>query len=92
MTITGPYEFRLYSQSSEDIETIRKVGLEPTRVIFNDGSVPVTGVVDGERATVLTVRSTIERKRNTPYDAPDAERDAFAERVAAALNAADPTQ
>jgi hypothetical protein len=92
MTITGPYEFRLYSQEGADLEMIRKVGLEPTRVIFNDGSVPISGYVDGERQAVLWVRPIAPRKRNTPYDAPDDERDRFAEFVAKALNAADPTQ
>ncbi len=90
MTITGPYEFRMYSMDDKDVEMIRKAGLEPPRGIFNDGSVPIIGTVHGDRATVVTVRSTIERKRNTPYDAPDPQRDAFAQFVADALNKASP--
>jgi hypothetical protein len=86
MTITGPFEFRLYSIDDADVEKIVDAGLAPPRLIFNDGSVPISGLVDGERRSVITVRSMIERKRNTPYDAPDEQRDKFAEFVAAALN------
>jgi hypothetical protein len=92
MTIKGPYTFRLYSQSDADIEQIRSLGLEPTRVVFNDGSVPISGTdEDGERVTIATVRPIAPRKRNTPYDAPDDERDALAQRIVDALNAAEPS-
>jgi hypothetical protein len=87
MTITGPYVFRKYFEEEPELTKIRSLGLTPTRQAANDGSVPVSGFVDGERTTLLWVRPIAPRKRNTPYDAPDDERDALAEKIVAALNA-----
>jgi hypothetical protein len=87
MTVTGPYGFQKFFQDEAEIEKIRSLGLEPTRQVQNDGSVPVWGVVDGERTTILWVRPIAPRKRSTPYDAPDDERDELAQRIADALNA-----
>lgn len=87
MTITGPYGFRLYFEDDEMVEKLRCKGLSPTRQAQNDGSVPVWGMLDGEPTTILWVRPVASRKRSTAWDAPDDERDALAEKIAAALNA-----
>lgn len=92
MTIGKPYAFRLYAMDDEFIEQARKVGVEPPRNVFNDGSVPISGTdEDGDLVTIAWVRPIAPRKRNTRYDAPDPERDAMAELIVAALNAYEPT-
>lgn len=42
----------------------------------NDGSKPIMAPIGSAQTRLAVVDSTIERNRKTPYDAPDAERDA----------------
>lgn len=50
----------------------------------NDGSRPIMAGEGDARKRIAMVDSVIERKRSTPYDAPDPERDANARLIAAA--------
>lgn len=93
MTITGPYSFRKFFEEEAEIAKIRSLGLEPTRLANNDGSVPIMGNDEyGERVTLAYVLPIAPRKRGTSYSAPDDERDALAEKIVAALNAYEATK
>lgn len=84
------YRFKRFFQDDADLERIKSLGMEPTRVVNNDGSVPISMLRDdGEWVTIAYVRPIAERKRNTPFNAPDDERDAMAQKIVDALNAFD---
>ncbi len=91
MTPTKPYMFRKFFQEDGEIAKMRELGLTPTRIVSNDGAVPITGMdSDGERRVIAYVQPIAVRKRGTRYDAPDDERDELAQRIVDALNAFEP--
>jgi hypothetical protein len=90
MTVTGPYRFvKFFEEDNVEFKAkVEAAGLSLTRVLNNDGSAPISGKDEnGDWVTIAFVRPIAPRKRNTPYDAPDPERDAMAEKIVAALNA-----
>ncbi len=81
---TGPWHFRPFSQDDAFIAKLRANGFEPTQNCSNQGE----RYVGSEHGPIALVRTRAERKERgknaTPYDAPDAERDANARLIAAA--------
>lgn len=76
----GPWHFRKWAQSDEDIAIARKVGVEPTPLRMNDGSVPVSD--DGKNIAFVCCQTTF--KRGMGYQTECEERDANARLIAAA--------
>lgn len=86
----GPWTFDVYAHSAEEVEHLRARGLTPIQNCGNDGERYVMCGARGseDRFRVAVVDSRLDRVRRgkhaTPYDAPDAERDANARLIAAA--------
>jgi hypothetical protein len=76
----GPWKFREYAQTDEMLAEARSLGLEPTRYINNDGSVPVSAAETG----ICTVSCQTPFKRGSGHRAECDERDANARLIAAA--------
>jgi len=72
----------MFDGFSED--QIKQLGKTNTPSCSNSGNITIR---DPRGLGVIVVYPVAPRKRSTPYDAPDAERDAFAQRVCDALNA-----
>jgi hypothetical protein len=75
----GPWKFREYAQTDEMLAEARSLGLEPTRYINNDGSVPVSAAETG----ICTVSCQTPFKRGSGHRAECDERDANARLIAA---------
>ena len=76
----GPWKFREYAQTDEMLAEARSLGLEPTRYINNDGSVPVSAAETG----ICTVSCQTPFRRGSGHRAECDERDANARLIAAA--------
>lgn len=80
----GPWEFRFFSLSDEDVEEARRLGLQPPRLLGNDGSVNVTAGSGEDRKPIARVECQTRYKRGEGYRTECAERDANARLIAAA--------
>lgn len=77
----GPYSFRLYATDDDPAE-LRKLGLEPVRLLTNEGQV---AIMAGDRRVALVDCQT-EFKRGQGYKTACAERDANAKLFSAAYD------
>jgi hypothetical protein len=79
----GLLSFRPIFQSAAEVAELRALGLEPTQACGNRGE---RFIMAGD-TKIADVMPIAERPRGTPYDAPDPERDANAQRLVSAWNA-----
>lgn len=76
---------RFFAYGAEKIAEMRDLGIEPVRIVGNDGTMPIV-LEDGDlMASVVMRRQDV--KRGERHTAPDSERDANAERLVACWNA-----
>lgn len=83
----GPWIFRKWTQTAEEIELMRKHGMEPTPNQTNDGKVFVSHVnedPEGNTGICLVHAKTRAKKRADQWRHQCAERDANARLIAAA--------
>lgn len=85
----GPFDFRLYALSDEDVEQARALGLPPTRIMNNDGSVPIMAGSEDDRKVVAYATCQTPFKRGEGWRAKCEERDANAHLFAAAPDLAE---
>lgn len=78
----GKLRFVETTLDDEDVALLRSVGKTPPQFLTNDGE----RFVSADETPVARVQPVAPRTRSTPYDAPDAERDANARRIVAAWN------
>src|SRR5262245_14586017 len=76
----GPWEFSLYGHTPEMLEKMRANGIEPVRMLTNEGQ----AVVGASIGQVALVACHAEYKRGQGHKANCAERDANARLIAAA--------
>ena len=76
----GPWEFSIYGQEPEMIEKTRAAGIEPVRMLTNEGQ----AVVTANHGQVALVACQSEYKRGKGHLAECSERDANARLIAAA--------
>lgn len=76
----GPWSFRKFAQSDEDIADMARLGLKPTLLLQNDGS---AAVMAGDKRVALVDCQT-KFKRGEGWKTECAERDANAHLIAAA--------
>ena len=80
----GPWEFVVYGLKAEMIEQQRAAGIEPTRVLTNEGQAVVMAREGDDRERVALVDCQSDYKRGKGHVAECAERDANAHLIAAA--------
>lgn len=77
----GPWNTRVYAQSAEKIKQMREHNMEPTRLLDNDGGMPIMAG-DVRIGTAHLTRDDV--KRGERWNAEDEERDANGFLMAAA--------
>lgn len=79
----GPWIFREWAQGPEDIARMKEVGMEPNRMLMNDGACPVLSA-DPESVSprICLVDCKTPFKRGQGYLTECAERDANARLIA----------
>ena len=80
----GSWEFSIYGLPVEMIEQQRRLGIEPTRMLSNDGSTTIMGGPEDDRRPVARVECQAPFKRGQGHKSECAERDANARLIAAA--------
>ena len=80
----GPWEVALYGLEPEMIEKQRQLGIEPTRILTNDGQAPVMAGSGDDKERIALVDCQASYRRGQGYKAECAERDANARLIAAA--------
>lgn len=80
----GPYHWRKYGQSEEDVARLRSVDLEPTRMLTNEGQIALMAGEGDNRKRIAIIDCQTPFKRGQGYRQDCAERDANANLFAAA--------
>jgi len=80
----GSWEFTIYGLPAGMIEEQRKLGIEPTRILSNDGAATIMGGPEDDRRPVARVECHAPFKRGQGHKSVCAERDANARLIAAA--------
>lgn len=80
----GPWRFQVYAMHDDDVERAKQVGIEPTRLLTNDGMATVSAPADDGPKPVARIVCHTPYKRGTGYKVDCAERDANAHLIAAA--------
>jgi len=80
----GPYWWRLYANEPEDVERARALGIEPVRMLTNEGQIALMAGAQGDSRRVALVDCQTNFKRGQGYKTECAERDANARLIAAA--------
>lgn len=80
----GPYFFREYTQDAEDLETMRGLGIKPTRMLTNEGQVALMAGTGDDVKRIALIDCQTNYKRGEGYKTACAERDANAALFAAA--------
>ena len=78
----APWSFAFYAMSPKNVVAARKLGIEPARMLANEGQVSITAQ-DGERHICFVTRQ-VPARRGQGYKTECAERDANAHLIAAA--------
>lgn len=78
----------IYTQGDDQIAKLRSVGMEPTRMLTNEGQVPIMATFGGDRVRVALVDCHAKFKRGEGWNKACAERDANAHMMAAAKDLA----
>ncbi len=81
----GPWVFRVWAQNDEAIARMKEVGMEPLRLLMNDGAAPITSTdTESGSPRICLVDCKTPYKRGQGYLQECAERDANAHLIAAA--------
>lgn len=80
----GPWEFILHPYDDVELEKRRKLGIEPIRMLTNQGEAPIMGGLGDDRRRVALVDCQADYKRGRGYEAECEERDANARLIALA--------
>lgn len=80
----GPWRFQKFAHSDEDMVQLQSLGMEPVRLLTNDGMATVSAEDEEGSKPVARVVCQTPYKRGQGYKADCAERDANARLIAAA--------
>lgn len=80
----GPWEVAVYGMSPETVEKLRECGIEPTRILTNDGQVPIMAGAGEDKDRIALVDCQTVYKRGQGHKAECEVRDANARLIAAA--------
>lgn len=80
----GPWRFRLWAMSDEDVQEAKRLGLDPVRALDNDGSATVIAGSEEDSHAIAKIIRQAQAKRSEGYRTPCPERDANARLVALA--------
>lgn len=79
----GPYFFRECAQDAEDIETMRGLGLQPTRMLTNEGQIALMAGAGDDVKRIALIDCQTNYKRGEGHKSACAEREANARLFAA---------
>jgi len=88
----GPWDYSPYVGTPEEIEQARKHGMEPIRMLSNDGQATVMAGAGDDHKPVARIECQIRYKRGQGHATDCAERDANARLIAAAPQLLEATQ
>jgi hypothetical protein len=80
----GPWVYNLYPYGDEEVEKRRSLGIEPVRMLTNEGQAPIMGGPEDDSRRIALVDCQVEYKRGKAHLTECAEREANARLIAAA--------